>query len=113
MCLILRNFSCDPISVGNIKRLQVADYISFNGYTMNIDEVIDNFNTALFQVELEANFSATNVNEKLESQTIQRQTLGMTQTKLDYTKRLVLRDLRDRKMCAVFLDNNDNYQFIG
>ena len=113
MCLILRGFDGCTYNVGNIKKLQVADYISYNGYTMDIDEVITSFNTSLYQIELDANFTSTNVNEKLESATIQRQSLAMNQIQLDYTKRLVLRDLRDRKSCIIVLDNNGKYWFIG
>ena len=113
MCLILRGFDGCTYNVGNIKKLQVADYISYNGYTMDIDEVITSFNTSLYQIELDANFTSTNVNEKLEAATIQRQSLAMNQIQLDYTKRLVLRDLRDRKSCIVILDNNGKYWFIG
>ena len=113
MCLILRGFDGCTYNVGNIKRLQVADYISYSGYTMDIDEVITSFNTSLYQIELDANFTSTNVNEKLEAATIQRQSLAMSQVQLDYTKRLVLRDLRDRKSCIVILDNNGKYWFIG
>ena len=113
MCLILRGFDGCHYNVGNIKRLQIADYISFSGYTMDIDEVITSFNTSLYQIELDANFTSTNVNEKLEAATIQRQSLAMNQIQLDYTKRLVLRDLRDRKSCIVILDNNGKYWFIG
>lgn len=113
MCLILRGFDGCHYNVGNIKRLQIADYISFSGYSMDIDEVITSFNTSLYQIELDANFTSTNVNEKLEAATIQRQSLAMNQIQLDYTKRLVLRNLRDRKSCIVILDNNGKYWFIG
>lgn len=113
MCLILRGFNCGGYNVSGIRKMQVSDYYNFKGYTLDSDEVITDFNNVMYWIELDNNFTSTILNEKLESATIQRQSLALYQDKLDYQKRLVLKDIRDRKSCLVFLDNNGSYWFIG
>lgn len=113
MCLILRGILSCEYNSPSIKRLQIADQYGYSGYTMNTDEIIDSFNSVPLQVELEQDFNGSSQNEKLTNSTIQSQTLTLTQDKMDYSKRLTLRDLRDRKSQIVFQDKNGEYQFVG
>lgn len=113
MCIFLKDFENCNYSVPGIKKIFLADYIFYTNYNIDSDGIITSFDFVPLQIELDHNYQASTQNEELVNKTLQRQDIGLSQTQLSYDKRLVLNQLRDRKLIAVIQDNNGKYQFFG
>lgn len=112
-CVFLTDFANCYYSVPGIKKIFLADYIFYTNYNIDSDGIITSFDFNPLWIELDNNYDASTQSEELVNKTLQRQDIGISQTRLSYDKRIVLNQLRDRKLIAVIQDNNDKYWFFG
>jgi len=96
-------------SVGGIRKILLTDYYNWGGYLLNTDGQITQFIGDPEWVVFDFDSKLTEFSES----TGLLQSLNVIVQKIEYTKRVILKNLYDRRVMCVFLDNNGVYTFFG